>query len=157
GSSPKMLGKAPSLPADEIFFDLEDSVAPSLKDAARDSVAEALSVADVGERRIGVRINGVGTPRWKDDVEAVVGAGARIDLVTVPKVEGPDEVAAVADAVARAEPVAASWVPVGLQVLIESAKGLAAVEAIAAASDRLQALIFGPADMAASLGMPALS
>jgi citrate lyase subunit beta / citryl-CoA lyase len=75
----------------------------------------------------------------------------------VPKVEGPDDVAAVADAVARHEPRVGAWLPVRLQVLIESAKGLANVERIAASSDRLEALIFGPADMAASLGMPALS
>jgi citrate lyase subunit beta/citryl-CoA lyase len=152
-----MLAKAPSLPADEIFFDLEDSVAPAHKEAARGSVAEALAVAEVGERRIGVRINGVSTPRWMEDVAAVVGAGVRIDFITVPKVESPDDVKAVADAVARAEPTVGSWLPVRLQVLIESAKGLANVEAIAGASDRLEALIFGPADMAASLGMPALS
>jgi citrate lyase subunit beta/citryl-CoA lyase len=152
-----MLAKAPSLAADEIFFDLEDSVAPAHKEAARGGVAEALAVAEVGDRRIGVRINGVSTPRWEDDVAAVVGAGARIDFVTVPKVEGPDEVTAVADAVARAEPRVGSWLPVRVQVLIESAKGLTNVEAIAGATDRLEALIFGPADMAASLGMPALS
>jgi citrate lyase subunit beta / citryl-CoA lyase len=152
-----MLAKAPSLAADEIFFDLEDSVAPAHKEAARGSVAEALGVADVGDRRIGVRINGVSTPRWQEDLAAVVGSGARIDFVTVPKVEGPDDVKVVADAVARAEPTVGSWLPVRLQVLIESAKGLSNVEAIAGASDRLEALIFGPADMAASLGMPALS
>jgi citrate lyase subunit beta/citryl-CoA lyase len=106
---------------------------------------------------VGVRINGVSTPRWEADVAEVVGSGVRLDFVTVPKVEHPDEVLAVEDAVARAEPTVGGWLPVGLQVLIESAKGLANVEAVAAASDRLQALIFGPADMAASLGMPALS
>jgi citrate lyase subunit beta / citryl-CoA lyase len=149
-----MLAKAPSLPADEIFFDLEDSVAPDRKDEARANVVEALRTADFGERPVGVRINGTRTPWWEADVAAVAGAGARIDFVSVPKLEEAHEVEMVEAALGSAAPAGER---IGLQVLIESAIGLTNVHAIAGASGRLQALIFGPADMAASLGMPALS
>src|SRR6185437_16663415 len=89
-----------------------------------------------------------------DDVLAVAGAGARIDFVTIPKVEHSSEVRDVEEALRAAGP---SGERIGMQVLIETALGLTNVDAIAGTTDRLQALIFGPADMAASLGMPALS
>ena len=152
-----MVAKAHSLAADEIFFDLEDSVAPERKDDARATVAEALRRADFGDRGVGVRINGFATPWWEADVAAVVGSGGRIDFVTVPKVEEPEHVVAVEQALRESESASGAPGPVGMQVLIESALGLTNVDAIAGASGRLQALIFGPADMAASLGMPALS
>jgi citrate lyase subunit beta/citryl-CoA lyase len=153
-----MVAKAPSLAADEIFFDLEDSVAPDRKDEARANVVEALRRADFGDRGVGVRINGLTTPWWEADVTGVVGAGGRLDFVTIPKVEEPEEVVAVERALREAESGrGSSAAPVGIQVLIESALGLTNVDPIAGASGRLQALIFGPADMAASLGMPALS
>jgi citrate lyase subunit beta/citryl-CoA lyase len=157
GSSPKMVAKAPSLAADEIFFDLEDSVAPDRKDEARTNVVEALRRADFGDRGVGVRINGLTSPWWEADVTEVVGAGGRLDFVTIPKVEEPEEVVAVENALREAESARGASGPVGIQVQIESALGLTNVDPIAAVSGRLQALIFGPADMAASLGMPALS
>jgi citrate lyase subunit beta/citryl-CoA lyase len=152
-----MVAKAPTLAADEIFFDLEDSVAPDRKDEARATVVEALRRADFGDRGVGVRINGLATPWWEADVKEVVGAGVRLDFVTIPKVEKPEDVVAAEDALREAESASGASGPVGIQVLIESALGLTNVDPIASASGRLQALIFGPADMAASLGMPALS
>jgi citrate lyase subunit beta/citryl-CoA lyase len=151
-----MVAKAPSLPADEIFFDLEDSVAPDRKEEARTSVADALRRADFGDRSVGVRVNGVSTAWWEADVNGVAGSGGRLDFITVPKVERPDDVVSVEEALRESESASASS-PVGMQVLIESALGLTNVDAIASASGRLESLIFGPADMAASLGMPALS
>ena len=152
-----MLAKATALPADEVFLDLEDSVAPGQKQAARVAVAEALRRGGFGAPHVGVRINGVATEWWQDDLAAAVGSGAGPDFVTVPKVQGPDEVALVDSVLGRSGAGRDGRPPIGIQVLIESSRGLANVEAIAAASPRLQALIFGPADMAASLGMPALS
>jgi len=149
-----MLVKAASLPADEVFLDLEDSVAPNQKDEARASVVEALRAGGFRAPHLGVRVNAVTSAWWRDDVAAVAAAGARVDFLTVPKVEDASEVLLVEDALHAAEPAGAR---IGLQVLIETAIGLANVEGIAGATDRLQALIFGPADMAASLGMPALS
>jgi citrate lyase subunit beta/citryl-CoA lyase len=152
-----MLAKAPSLPADEVFFDLEDSVAPDRKDEARENVVEALFRGDdVGGRPLGVRINATTTSWWRADIAAVAAAGSRVDFVTVPKVDEAFEVEDVEEALRSAESATAAGA-IGIQVLIESAQGLSNVEAIAGASGRLQALIFGPADMAASLGMPALS
>jgi citrate lyase subunit beta/citryl-CoA lyase len=146
-----MLAKALSLPADEVFFDLEDSVAPDRKDEARANVAEALRRARGGaDRPLGVRINDVATAWWEEDLAAV--ASLPVDFVTIPKVHRPEQVALVDDVLGGSAPAS-----VGLQVLIESAAGLANVEEIARASPRLEALVFGPADMAASLGMPALS
>src|SRR5438132_8244884 len=143
GSSPKMVAKAPTLAADEIFFDLEDSVAPDRKDEARANVVEVLRRADFGDRGVGVRINGLGTHWWEADVTEVVGAGGRLDFVTLPKVEEPADVVAVGRALLEAESARAASAPVGIQVLIESALALTHVDPIARASGRLQALIFG--------------
>jgi citrate lyase subunit beta/citryl-CoA lyase len=101
-----------------------------------------------------VRVNAVTSEWWEEDVAAVASAGTRVDFVTVPKVERSSEVEGVERALRAAE---AAGGGIGIQVLIETAVGLTNVEEIAGATDRLQALIFGPADMAASLGMPALS
>jgi citrate lyase subunit beta/citryl-CoA lyase len=149
-----MLAKATSLPADEVFLDLEDSVAPGQKDEARAAVVDALRQGGFAAPHVGVRVNDVTSEWWEDDVLAVAGAGARIDFVTIPKVEHSSEVRDVEEALRAAGP---SGERVGMQVLIETAIGLTNVDEIAGATDRLQALIFGPADMAASLGMPALS
>jgi citrate lyase subunit beta/citryl-CoA lyase len=149
-----MLAKATSLPADEIFLDLEDSVAPAAKEEARAAVVDTLRRGGFGDRHVGVRVNAIDSEWWKEDVEAVAGAGVRVDFITVPKVEEAADVEKVEEALRAAEP---DGERIGLQVLIETAIGLTNVEAIAGTTDRLQALIFGPADMAASLGMPALS
>jgi citrate lyase subunit beta / citryl-CoA lyase len=149
-----MLAKAPGLPADEVFVDLEDSVAPGQKEQARVAAVEALVRGGFAAPHVGVRINAVTSEWWEDDVAAVAGAGARVDFVTVPKVEDASDVERV-DAALRASERPGE--EIGMQVLIETAVGLSNVEAIAGATDRLRALIFGPADMAASLGMPSLS
>jgi citrate lyase subunit beta/citryl-CoA lyase len=93
-----------------------------------------------------VRINGLATPWWRDDLAAV--AGARPDVVVVPKVESAEDVAAVADLLPGG---------VGLEVQIETARGLVEVERIAAAGGPLEALVFGPGDFGASLGVPVLT
>ncbi len=149
-----MLEKAATLPADEVFLDLEDSVAPDRKAEARAAVVEALRGGGFQAPHVGVRINAVTSAWWEEDVDAVAAAGVRVDFVTVPKVEAATEVEQVEKALRGAEPAGRR---IGMQVLIETAIGLTNVDAIAGATDRLQALIFGPADMAASLGMPALT
>ena len=149
-----MLSKAASLQADEVFLDLEDSVAPGQKVEARAAVAQALRSRGFRAPHVGVRINAVTSEWWQDDVAAVAGAGAHLDFVTVPKVEHPSDLRQVDEALRAAEPAGDR---IGMQVLIETAIGLTNVDEIAGTTDRLQALIFGPADMAASLGMPALS
>ena len=109
-SSPKMLAKAAELQADEIVVDLEDGVAVADKETARESLAGASA-----RGTLAVRINGVRTPWWRDDLAAA----AKADVIVVPKVESPDEVAAVA---------ALLGTGVGLEVQIETARGLVEVD-----------------------------
>src|SRR3972149_10349303 len=93
GSSPRMLAKAPALPADEVFLDLEASVAPAAKEEARGNVVQALAGGDWGGKTVVLRVNGVST-RWcyLDLVEVVSAAGAHLDCIMVPKVESPADV-----------------------------------------------------------------
>src|SRR5436190_7922218 len=89
-SSPRMLEKASTLPADEVVVDLEDGVARADKERARDGLGEARA-----QGTLAIRINGLATPWWRDDLAAV--AQARPDVVVVPKVESAEDVAAVAE------------------------------------------------------------
>jgi citrate lyase subunit beta/citryl-CoA lyase len=143
-----MLAKARELPADEIVIDLEDAVAPDRKDEARALVAATLAEGGWGSRAPAVRINGVDTPHWRADVEALAAGRGRPSTLVVPKAESAAGLAEVAAALDAPDPEAA----IGLQALIETATGLARVHAVAAASPRLQGLIVGYADLAASLG-----
>ncbi|HLX21269.1 MAG TPA: CoA ester lyase [Gaiellaceae bacterium] len=140
-SSPKMLAKAAGLPADEVVIDLEDGVTADAKDEARGRLPDAAA-----RGTLAVRINAIGTPWWEDDLAAV--AGLRPDVVVVPKVESADHVRAVAELLPEG---------VGLEVQIESARGLVEVERIAALGPPLEALVFGPGDFAATLGVPVLT
>jgi citrate lyase subunit beta / citryl-CoA lyase len=158
GSSPRMLAKAPGLPADQVMLDLEDSVAPAAKAAARASVVAALREAAWGGKTVSVRVNAPATA-WchADIVEVVSAAGQHIDSVIVPKVASAQDVTLVAGLLRMVEEGAGLARETGIEAQIEDAAGLSAVREIAAASPRLQALIFGPGDMAASLGMPLTS
>jgi citrate lyase subunit beta/citryl-CoA lyase len=140
-ASARMLEKAAELPADEIVVDLEDGVAPKEKESARARLGDARA-----RGTLAVRINGVATRWWRDDLAAA--AALRPDVVVVPKVESAEQVHEVAALLPDG---------VGLEVQIETARGLVEVERIAAASDRLEALVFGPGDLAASLGVPVLT
>jgi citrate lyase subunit beta / citryl-CoA lyase len=158
GSSPKMLAKAAELPADEIILDLEDSVAPPAKDEARANVVRVLAGGDWPGKTMAVRVNGVAT-RWcyRDLIDVVTGAGPRIDCVVLPKTEAAADVCFVASLLRMVEDSTGLARPIGIEAQIESAAGLQAIGEIAAASPRLEALVFGPGDMAASLGMPSTS
>ncbi|HEY5986222.1 MAG TPA: CoA ester lyase [Streptosporangiaceae bacterium] len=157
-SSPKMLGKAPGLPADEVFLDLEDSVAPAVKQEARANVITALHRGDWGGKTIVVRVNGVAT-KWcyRDIIDVVSAAGEHIDCVMVPKVESAADVGFVARLLRMVEEDAGLSRTIGIEAQIESAAGLQAVREIANSSPRLETLVFGPGDMAASLGMPSMT
>lgn len=159
GSSAKMLGKARDLPADEVFCDLEDAVAPSEKEAARATIVEALAHPGWGRQRRAVRVNGWSTPWTHDDLIAVVsGAGPHIDSIILPKVRSGAEVVAIDLLLTQLETkydLEAS--AIGIQAQIEDATALTKIDEIASASSRLEALVLGPADMAASLGMRTLT
>jgi citrate lyase subunit beta/citryl-CoA lyase len=140
-----MLAKAPSLAVDEVIVDLEDAVAPADKDAARELAVAGLRRARLG-RTTALRVNARSTEWWEDDLRAA--AEAQPDVVVLPKVESPEDVAA-----------AAQLLPpgTGLEAQIETARGLVEAERIGAAGHGLEALVFGPADLAASLGVPVLT
>jgi citrate lyase subunit beta / citryl-CoA lyase len=158
GSSPKMLSKAPSLPADEVFMDLEDSVAPLAKEEARDSVVQALKEGDWAGKTVVVRVNGVYT-KWcaRDVLHVVENAGHFLDCLMIPKVELASDVTFVDNLLRMTEENLTLDRRIGLEVQIETATGLRNIHDIAAASDRIETLIFGPADMSASLGLPTVT
>jgi citrate lyase subunit beta/citryl-CoA lyase len=147
GSSEKMLVKAGGLGADEIVIDLEDSVAPGAKSEARELVCRVLAEGGLKGGLVSVRVNALDTPWWRDDVAALVErAGPAIDSLVVPKVERAEsliEVERMLDEHGGA---------MALQALVETAAGLLRLAEIASASQRLDTLILGYADLAASLG-----
>jgi citrate lyase subunit beta / citryl-CoA lyase len=144
-----MLAKAAELAADEIILDLEDAVPANEKtDATRSRVIAAILGSHWHVRTRSVRVNAVGTPWFEDDVRQLVRhAGTAINSIVLPKVESSDDIGTAAALVGGR---------VVLEAQIESARGLIEVERIAGASPRLDALIFGPGDFAASLGIPQL-
>jgi citrate lyase subunit beta/citryl-CoA lyase len=158
GSSPKMLSKSSGLPADEVFMDLEDSVAPGAKEEARHNIVQALKEGDWTGKTVVVRVNGVYT-RWcyRDVIEIVESAAQYLDCLMVPKVEYASDVQFVHELVRQIEESLGLDRRIGLELQIETATGLTNIDAIAGASDRAETLIFGPADMSASLGLPALT
>ena len=154
GSNTKLFPKMAASAADVINLDLEDSVAPSDKDTARTNVIEALNTIDWGTKYMSVRINGLDTPYWyRDVVDLLEQTGDRIDQIMIPKVGCAEDVYAVDALVTAVERAKGRTKPITFEVIIESAAGIAHVEAIAASSPRLQAMSLGAADFAASMGM----
>ena len=159
GSSEKMLGKGPGLPADMVFLDLEDSVAPLEKVSARAKVVDAIKNQDWGDKVLCVRINAWDTKWTYGDVIEVVGnAGERLEEVMLPKVQSAAEVVALDLLLTQVEMNAGLPAGhIGIEAQIETTRGLINVEEICAASPRLETIIFGPADFAASMEMPVLT
>ncbi|WP_298849388.1 L-malyl-CoA/beta-methylmalyl-CoA lyase [uncultured Ruegeria sp.] len=154
GSNTKLFPKMAASAADVINLDLEDSVAPSDKDAARANVIEALNTVDWGNKYMSVRINGLDTPYWyRDVVDVMEQAGDRLDQIMIPKVGCAADVYAVDALVTAVERAKSRAKPISFEVIIESSAGIAHVEEIAASSPRLQAMSLGAADFAASMGM----
>jgi len=157
GSNLKMIQKAKTLPADQVFLDLEDAVAPDAKSQARAQVAEALAEDGWAGQLRGVRVNDWTTP-WThaDVIEVVARAGASVDVVVLPKVTEAAHVRALDLLLGQLE--ATHGLPVGrigIEAQIEDARGLTNIDAIASAP-RVQALVLGPADLMASLNMRTL-
>lgn len=157
GTSPKMMAKAAESGADLVFLDLEDAVAPAEKPGARKLIVDALTGLDWRSKIRACRINGTQTPWCHDDlIEVVSGAGSCLDVVIVPKVKSPRDVWFVDDLLTQLEHKLGLAVGgIGLEVLIEETEALAGVEAIAASSPRLEALILGVGDLSASQGIRA--
>jgi citrate lyase subunit beta/citryl-CoA lyase len=158
GSNPRFLDKARSLPVDEIFLDLEDAVAPGAKPAARAAVVAALNGGGWAGQTRAVRINDATTPwAYRDVIEVVEGAGPNLDVIILPKASEPAQVSWLDLLLSQVDPGhRLERGRIGIEAQIEEARGLAGVNAIAAASGRLEALVFGPADFMASIGMRSL-
>jgi len=158
-SSDRFIAKARGLAVDEVMLDLEDSVAPVEKPAARDVAVAALKEGGWEGKLVAVRVNGATTPWAYQDVIAVVeGAPGAVNSLILPKVSDPAAVLWLDILLSQLE-LALNLEPgkIGIEAQIEDAAGLAAVEAIAAATPRLASLVFGPADFMASIGMRSLT
>ena len=154
GSRPAIFEKMAASAADVINLDLEDSVAPSDKEAARKNIVAATHEIDWGTKYLSVRINGLDTPYWyRDVVDLLENASDRLDQIMIPKVGNASDVYAVDALVTAVEAARGRKKPISLEVIIETAAGIAHVENIAASSPRLQAMSLGAADFAASMGM----
>lgn len=158
GSNPRMIEKAKGLAADALFLDLEDAVSPLVKDDARAQVIAALNAGGFGNRLISVRINARGTQWHETDLsDVVLKAGRFINCIMVPKVQTADDVILIAGELTALEREAGlEQGSIGLELQIEDALGLVNVEQIAAASERIETLVFGPADFMASINMKSL-
>lgn len=158
GSSPKMLDKARGLPADQIFMDIEDAVAPLAKPDARRNIVAALNEGGYEGKVRSVRVNDWTTPwTYTDVIEVVSGAGANLDCIMLPKVQNAEQVHALDMLLTQIEKSEGFEVGrIGIEAQIENAMGLTKVDEIAAASPRVETIIFGPADFMASINMKSL-
>ena len=158
GSNPRFLEKAQSLPADQVFLDLEDACAPLEKEGARLKIVDALNTGDWGGKTRTVRVNDL-TTHWtyRDVITVVEGAGANLDCIMLPKVQDAGQVVWLDLLLTQIEKTMGYEVGrIGIEAQIENARGLMNVEEIAAASPRLETIIFGPADFMASINMKSL-
>ena len=157
-SNVRMLEKAKGLPADAVFLDLEDAVAPLAKPDARRNAVAALNEGGWEHRIRVVRVNDW-TTHWtyRDVVDVVEGAGSNLDCVMLPKVQSAEQVVALDLLLTQIETTMGYEVGrIGIEAQIENARGLIAVDAIAKASPRVETIIFGPADFMASINMKSL-
>ena len=155
----KMVERGSLSKADLFFLDLEDAVAPDSKSDARKNVVRAVKELDWQGRPTLYRMNSLDTPYfYRDVIEVVEEAGDRLDLILVPKVERPEDLAAL-DTLLRSVELNTGLEKnkVKLEAQIETALGLTNIDAIARATPRLEALHFGPGDYAASIRMPQIS
>ena len=154
GSSGKMMAKGAGLEVDHIFLDLEDAVAPAEKPDARGKIVEALNSLDFGKSVRCVRINDVETQwAYKDIIEVVTGAGENLDTIMIPKVKYAHDVKWVDILLNQIEMDIGLKNRVGIELLIEEVEGMQNIDAIATASDRLEAMVFGMGDYSASQGV----
>lgn len=146
GSNARAMEKARTLPCDAVVFDLEDAVAPDAKDTARKQIAEAIAARNFGARELFVRVNGLDTPWWIDDIDMV--AKAKPDALLVPKIETPRHLSDIAD---RLTDIGADHA-IRVWVMVETARAILAMREIAAVSAdpevRLTGFVIGTNDVA---------
>lgn len=155
GSSDRFIAKSRTLPVDAIFLDLEDAVAPPVKEESRLRLVDALNSGSWLAPTVTVRVNDWSTPWTTQDIwQIVTGAGAKVHALVLPKAQDADQVRALDFVLTQAEQAAGLPVGhIGVEVQIEDARGLLHAAEIAASSPRLQSLVFGPGDFMASMGM----
>jgi malyl-CoA/(S)-citramalyl-CoA lyase len=153
GTSQRMLEKAPTLGADVVMLDLEDAVAPDDKPQARENVIAALRDLDWSGCTVTLRINGLDTHYcYRDVVDVVEQSGGWLDMILIPKVSGAGDIHMLSTLLTQIEDAIGIERRIGIAALIETAPGMLRVDEIAAASpERMEALIFGVADYAASI------
>jgi citrate lyase beta subunit len=150
-----VIQKAAASSADAVCNDLEDSVAVNDKVSSRANVIRAFQELDFGQRVRMFRINALETSfAYRDLIEVVEASGGRIDLVMVPKINSPADVSFVDRLLTQIEAHCGLSSRIGIEAQIETAAGFLNIREIARSSPRLEALIFGPGDYAASMGMP---
>lgn len=155
---PDLVAKAAASGADAVCIDLEDSVAPSDKAGARQAAIKALRDNDFGERLRMVRVNGLDTQfAYRDFVEVIEGAGEQVDRIMLPKAGCARDVGFAERMLTQIEMNCGFSRKIGLEVQIETAAGFLNVKEIASASTRIEAIVFGPGDYAASMRMPSAS
>jgi len=151
GSNYRFIEKAADSDVDVVFLDLEDAVAPDDKPQARKNIVKALNEVDFGKKSVSVRINGLDTHyMYRDVVDIIEQGGERLDLIMIPKVGTAADVYAVDMLATQVEDAVGRKKRLGFELIIETALGMANVDAISGASKRLESLHFGVADYAAS-------
>lgn len=151
-TSTAMVEKAARSAADAIFVDLEDAVASDRKSQARHDAVSALNCLDWGRKLVSVRINGLDTRHALDDLNALARC-ARLDAILVPKVGTADDVRFADRLLTMIEQTSGRDVPLGLDLLIETAAGVSEIEAICRATPRTQSVVFGVGDYAVDIGL----
>ena len=159
GSNVRMLEKAPDAGADVVMLDLEDAVAPDDKEQARVNIIDALREQDWSKTAVSLRINGLDTHYcYRDVVEVVEEAGRHVDTIMIPKASCAGDVHLVATLLTQIEDAMRLERRIGISVLIETAMGMVNCEEIArACPERMEAMVFGVADYAASIQSPTTS
>ncbi|MEI7593492.1 MAG: CoA ester lyase [Actinomycetes bacterium] len=155
-SNPKMVAKVPTIAptVDVLLANLEDGVPASEKEAARAGLIEVGKSFDLGDTQLWTRVNSLDSPWGLDDlVTAVTEIGDKLDVIMIPKVEGPEDIHYVDRLLAQLEAKARLTKPLLIHAILETARGVANVEEICSASPRMQGLSLGPADLAANRRM----
>jgi malyl-CoA/(S)-citramalyl-CoA lyase len=155
-SNPRMASKVPEIAkrVDVLLANLEDAIETKNKIAAREGLVKIAQSTDFGDTQFWSRVNSLDSPWFLDDMLTIVGeAGHKLDVIMIPKVEGPWDIHFVDQLLAQLEAKHALQRPILIHAILETALGVANVEEIAAASPRMQGMSLGPADLAASRRM----
>ncbi len=155
-SNAKMRSKVPAIAptVDVLLGNLEDGVPASDKEAARAGLVEVAKTVDMGDTQLWTRVNSLDSPWCLDDLTTLVTeVGNQLDVIMIPKVEGPEDIAYVDRLLAQLEAKAQITRPLLIHAILETARGMTNVEAICGASPRMQGISLGPADLAANRRM----